>query len=380
MAKGAGKGGRRLYKEWGAEDIVAAIDEWERRNGMPHDSVHGTMNVDQLRRTFLVHVKNQKRLSQGYELLHYGERKLFGIDYEAVRNWYRTPSKERHARVRSMGAGSGERHLAANNATAKRNKEKAKHYSSGGVTSNSAGVRPYVQKFGGWTLSEVEAVRCAYPSIGLDRTYWREHLPGRSIDEIYEQARKMGLRFTEAKAHTGESVTAGAKQPGHKANSAVQSQRPSRGKDSIAPKGTTMQTPTRSAKPKRDEAQERRMAWAVDLVEAYYDTYGWHWDQWRRVVPWMKGRELRELASELGHAERWSDASKRSFLSNEGLDWTLDELDSLILGYPLRPDTSIDWEVDLPKRSAAERRELAELLGLPTKAEMTDLARRARLL
>ena len=380
MAKGAGKGGRRLYKEWGAEDIVAAIDEWERRNGMPHDSVHGAMNVDQLRRTFLVHVKNQKRLSQGYELLHYGERKLFSIDYEAIRNWYRTPSKERHARVRSMGAGSGERHLAANNATAKKNKEKAKHYSSGGATSNSAGVRPYVQKFGGWTLSEVEAVRCAYPSVGLDRTYWREHLPGRSIDEIYEQARKMGLRFTEAKAHAGEAVKAGAGRPVRKANSAVQSQRPSRGKDSIASRATTKLPSTRVAKPKGDEAQERRMAWAVDLIDAYYDTYGWHWDQWRRVVPWMKGREVRELAGELGHADRWSDASKRSFLSNEGLDWTLDELDSLILGYPLRSDASIDWEVDLPKRSAADRRELAELLGLPTKAEMTDLARRARLL
>ena len=358
MTRGGDKAGRqRLYKEWGAEDIIAAIDEWERRNGVPHDSMHGTMNVDQLRRTFLVHVKNQKQLSQGYELLHYGERKLFAIDYEAIRNWYRTTSEGRHAKVRSLGAGSGERHLAANNAAAKKSREKAKHYSSGGATSNSAGVRPYVQNFGGWMLSEIDVLRSDYPSVGLNRTYWRERLPGRSIDEIREQARKMGLRFTAAGAQVGKTPTAEDKRPAHIASQPVQPQRQRQG-----------------------EVQKRRIAWAIDLIDTYYDTYGWSWDQWRRVVPWMRAGELRELASELGHAEEWDDASKRSFLVNEGLGWTLDELDLLIIGYPLRSDTSIDWKVDLPKHSVADRRELADLLGLPTKTEMTDLARKARLL
>lgn len=120
---------------------------------------------------------------------------------------------------------------------------------------------------------------------------------------------------------------------------------------------------------------EERQAWAAEMVKEYYEVYGPHWDQWRRLVPWLGSTGVRNLASTLGVDELWSDKDRESFLHYEGFDWSVWEMNTLIAYYPLWPDDSPDWEIDLPGRSADERRELARLLNIPSVGQMRELAR-----
>lgn len=52
----------------------------------------------------------------------------------------------------------------------------------------------------------------------------------------------------------------------------------------------------------------------------------------------------------------------------------------LIYGYPIRSDASTDWDIDLPWHTQAERSEVAEMIGLPSKEMMSTLAAAARYL
>lgn len=118
-----------------------------------------------------------------------------------------------------------------------------------------------------------------------------------------------------------------------------------------------------------------RHAWAEQMVGEYYEVYGPHWSQWRRLVPWLDPEGVRELAAELGSAELWSDKDREAFLHYEGFRWSVWELNTLITYYPLWHGGSPDWELDLPGRSATERRELATLLNIPSVELMRELAR-----
>ena len=111
------------------------------------------------------------------------------------------------------------------------------------------------------------------------------------------------------------------------------------------------------------------------------------WKGWNKLLPQRTGdfllAEARRLgltrrADELGLTVAWDDEEKEAFIASEGINWTGDELNMLIYGYPIRSDTSPDWGIDLPWHTQAERSEVAEMIGLPSKEMMSTLAAAAR--
>lgn len=121
-----------------------------------------------------------------------------------------------------------------------------------------------------------------------------------------------------------------------------------------------------------------RSEWERVALSTFYEIYGPSWDQWRKIVPWLHGADIANRADELGLAVAWDDEKKEAFIASEGISWTVDELDMLIYGYPIRSDTSPDWGIDLPWHTQEERSEIAKLIGLPSKKTMSTLAAAAR--
>lgn len=186
-----------------------------------------------------------------------------------------------------------------------------------------------------WDASEDAVVARNYPLHGSNMLLWDEKLFGRKKDAIEKRAEILGLRRQSKPAN-----------------------------DTAAHKLTSVK-------------EENRSKWEELQIEKYYSTYGNRWGQWKRLVPWLSSAQLVLRAKELGYDGAWSYSAKRQFLQNEGVAWSVDELDTLIHEYPLKPEWSTKWKELLPTRTMEERRELAALLCLPSKDEIADLASKA---
>ncbi len=186
-----------------------------------------------------------------------------------------------------------------------------------------------------WDATEDDILARNYPIHGSNMLLWDEKLFGRKKYAIEGRAKVLGIR-----QRTKPTKENAARRPN-----------PAKEKD--------------------------RLEWEAEQIEQYYDTYGDRWGQWKRLIPWLTSAQLVSRAKELGHELAWSYSAKKQFLQNEGIDWSVDELDTLIYEYPLKPDWSSRWKTLLPARTLEERRELAGFLCLPSKDEITDLARKA---
>ena len=186
-----------------------------------------------------------------------------------------------------------------------------------------------------WEASEDDILARNYPLYGSNTLLWDKKLFGRKKDAIEERAKVLGIQ---------------------------QQQKPAKG---IAAR-------------RLDPAKEKnRLEWEAEQIGQYYDTYGDRWGQWRRLIPWLSSAQLISRAEALGHREVWSLPERKHFLQNEGFDWSVDELDTLIHEYPLKTEQSSKWNLLLPGRSIIERQQLAELLCLPTKDEIVSLSQHA---
>ena len=120
-----------------------------------------------------------------------------------------------------------------------------------------------------------------------------------------------------------------------------------------------------------------RKAWEEKLLDSFYDLYGPGWSQWKKLIPWMDFDAVQNAARDYGY-EVWSDKERQDFLENEGYNWTLRELKALQSAYPAFESSSPKWKKLLPGRTPQERQELAELLGVPSKEELSRLIAKAQ--
>lgn len=126
------------------------------------------------------------------------------------------------------------------------------------------------------------------------------------------------------------------------------------------------------------ERAAKRNEWATEMVVAYYEVYGASWPQWRRILPWMGADDIAALASSIDADDPWSDEDREYFLASEENGWTLTELNELIRLSPLLDSNDSEaWSSFLPDIGDGERGEMQELLNIPTKDKVDELARAA---
>ena len=216
-----------------------------------------------------------------------------------------------------------------------------------------------------WTPEEARVFALNRNVIAADSGTWAELLPRKSAAAI---ARAFGVAVT---------IPTGRSKPERRRAYREFAARLSKETKDPAPKpeGTTLASGDSIG---AITLESLRNEWERIALSAFYEIYGPSWDQWRRIVPWLHGADIANRADELGLAVVWDDEKKEAFIASEGINWTVDELDMLIYGYPIRPDVSPDWGIDLPWHTQAERSEIAELTGLPSKEMMSTLAAAAR--
>ena len=121
-----------------------------------------------------------------------------------------------------------------------------------------------------------------------------------------------------------------------------------------------------------------RKAWATEMIDAYYEVYGPDLEQWRGITPWLDKRDIVSLANSMGADDLWTNEDRELFLENEGADWTIEELNTLIDLRPLLDDDSKLWESFLPGISFEDRKALLDELDIPNKQEIEEMKRKAR--
>lgn len=183
-----------------------------------------------------------------------------------------------------------------------------------------------------WEPDEDAILARNYPVHGSNMLLWDQKLFGRKKDAIEERARQLGLK--------GDGAPLIDRQP--PSDSGVSNN------------------------------AARRTEWEEEMLGAYYDIYGSRWGYWKRILPWLSSSQLAHRALELGHEGVWDYSSKKSFLENEGLDWSVDELNTLLHEYPLTDNGSRKWSQLLPGRTMSERAELASLLGIPSREQVYE--------
>ncbi len=133
-----------------------------------------------------------------------------------------------------------------------------------------------------------------------------------------------------------------------------------------------------SSSPCGASLKHRRLEWEYEAFSFFYELYGSLWFGWKRLLPWLNASSIATDAAKMGFGERWSDEEKASFISNEGIGWSLEELNELIREYPLKSNASLDLRTELSRHGQEEQREIAKLLGIPSKALMDELSEKAK--
>ena len=216
-----------------------------------------------------------------------------------------------------------------------------------------------------WTLEEARVYALNRNVIAADSGTWATLLPRKSASAI---ERAYGVAVT---------IPTGRSKPERRRAYRELATRLSRMTKEPAPK--PVETATASDELTSPITLESlRSEWEHVTLSTFYEIYGPSWDQWRRIVPWLHGDDIASHADELGLTVAWDDEEKEAFIASEGINWTGDELDMLIYGYPIRSDASPDWGIDLPWHTQTERSEVAEMIGLPSKEMMSTLAAAAR--
>lgn len=250
-----------------------------------------------------------------------------------------------------------------------------------------------------WTKVEIKVFHDHWRTLLPDSSQWKKLLPRKSPEGIAYAYLQQGHspQKPEAREHTGTTKRYVRKKKWHRVEDDALRRQFAIGETSMYqikqvipyranadirlrivelgladPNGKTNDE-NRSA-----ERATKRNAWAVEMVEAYYEVYGKGWSQWRRILPWMEAEDIAALARSIGSDDPWSDEDREYFLENEGADWTLEELNELIRLAPLLGDDDREtWSSFLPGIEHEDRSEMLELLDIPTKDEVDELAHMA---